>query len=126
MSEYKRWYEKNELIQKCVTSIEELPDTKKHQVATYLMDEIINKPPLVDMMAEDVYKMATSETRRRRWYDFDEVIRLFIELIRQVDEQTQKDIAIKSIKFVSDITIQPVKSIELQEPEENQYFKTGE
>ncbi len=98
-----RWYEKDELTSKFIEMFENLSDSNKRKTAIFLVDEIINKPPYKDMVSEDVFNAATSESQKRRWYDFDEVIRIFAELLKNLNEEAKKEIAVKAVLFMQDL-----------------------
>ncbi len=104
MSEtFKRWYDEDPVVGSCFEKLENLPVELKRQTANYLMEEIINKPPYSDMIADEVFDLATGESKKRRWYDFDEVVRIFIELIRHASPDTRRQVAIQAISFVEDL-----------------------
>lgn len=104
MSEqFQRWYEKDEVLTKCINTLETIEDKHKRQTATYLTEEIITKPPFSDLIPDEVFKMATGESSRRRWYDFDEVVRLFVELLRHAPVERQREIAVKAMIFINDL-----------------------
>lgn len=98
-----RWYEKDPVVSKCFEIMEQLDERKKRQTATFLMNEIISKPPYSQMLPEEIFQLITGETQKRRWYDFDEVSRIFAELIRHSPEEGKKEIAIKAITFIQDL-----------------------
>lgn len=100
---YKRWYEEDPVVTRCLTLLEGLDDSMKRQTATYIMDEIINKPPYTEMLPEEVFNLVLSETRKRRWYDFDEVTRIFIEMLRHSPSDIRRQISVQCIKFVEGI-----------------------
>ena len=100
---FKRWYDEDQVVTKCVVLLESLSDNVKRQTATYLMDEIINKPPYSEMMASDIFNLATGESRKRRWYDFDEVVRIFVELLRHSNAEIRKEMSILAITFIEDL-----------------------
>ena len=98
-----RWYDKDLVVSKCFEIMEKLDDRKKRQTATFLMNEIISRPPYLDMIPEEIFELATSEEKKRRWYDFDEVSRIFTELLRHSTDEIKKEIAIKAITFIEDL-----------------------
>ncbi len=100
---YVRWYDKDPIVSKCFKLIESLEDSKKHQVATFLMGSIIMQPPYSSMMPSKVSSLMSIEEPKRRWYDYDESIRLFIELIKNVSDDTKREIAIRAIGFIEDL-----------------------
>lgn len=100
---YSRWYEKDPVVSKCFEIMEQLDERKKRQTATFLMTEIISKQPYSDMIPEKIFELVTGEENKRRWYDFDEVSRIFAELIRHCPEETKKEVAIKAITFIQDL-----------------------
>lgn len=112
---FKRWYEEDAVVSACVQKIENLHESLKRQTANYLMEEIINKPPYSEMVADDIFKLATAESQRRRWYDYDEVIRLFVELLRHAPAPTRREIALKSISFIEDLGEQQDIDIDIPE-----------
>jgi len=119
----KRWYDEDPIVLKCITMLENLLDYQKRQTATFLMEEIINKPPFSEMMPEEVFNLATAEARKRRWYDFDEVTRIFIELIRHASNELKRETALKALAFMDDLSAgNSDKSIEITIPEEEMYL----
>ena len=100
---YVRWYDKDPVVSKCFEMMEKLDDRKKRQTATFLMNEIISKPPYSDMLPDEIFELATGESQKRRWYDFDEVSRIFTELIRHSSDEVKKEIAIKAVTFIQDL-----------------------
>lgn len=100
---FARWYEKDPDVAKCFEIMEHLDDRKKRQIATFLMNEIISRPPYTNMIPDEIFELATSEEQKRRWYDFDEVSRIFTELLRHSSDETKKEIAIKAITFIQDL-----------------------
>lgn len=118
----KRWYEKDAALNKCLLMLENLSESLKRKTATFLMEEIINQSPYSEMLPEEVYDLATGETQKRRWYDFDEVVRIFIELIRHTPEETQKETAIKAIQFIESLLPTENKSVEIVLNEEEKYL----
>lgn len=100
---FARWYEKDPVVAKCFEIMEHLDDRKKRQTATFLMNEIISKPPYSDMIPDEIFELATGEEKKRRWYDYDEVSRIFAELLRHLSDETKKEIAIKAITFIEDL-----------------------
>ncbi|MEI7474016.1 MAG: hypothetical protein WCK67_04490 [bacterium] len=99
----KRWYEEDPIVEKCVKSMETLPEVIKRQISSYLMEKIIEKPPFCDMLPDDVFKLATQEYRRRRWYDEDEILRIFVELLRHSPLETKRNLSQIAISFIEDL-----------------------
>lgn len=110
--DFKRWYDEDDLVSECVQTLEGIEDSYKRQTATFLMDEILTKPPFVDMMPNEIFSLITSEDRKRRWYDFDEVMRIFLELLRYSCDETRMQISKKAIKFVETLNFEKRKNIE--------------
>lgn len=100
---YKRWYEQDPVVEKCFEAAEKLDDKDKRRTATFLMNEIISKPPYSEMLPEEIFSLATGEQQKRRWYDFDEVFRIFAELVRHASPEVKKEIAIKAVSFIEDL-----------------------
>ncbi|MEI8390358.1 MAG: hypothetical protein WCG23_10805 [bacterium] len=100
---FTRWYEQDPVVAECFKIMEQLDDRKKRQTATFLMNEIISRPPFSEMIPDDIFKLATGEEQKRRWYDYDEVSRIFAELLRHSPDETKKEIAIKAITFIQDL-----------------------
>lgn len=98
-----RWYDKDPVVSRCFEIMENIDDRKKRQTATFLMDEIISSPPYADMLPETIFELATGEKEKRRWYDYDEVSRIFAELMRHSTDEGRKEIAIKAITFIEDL-----------------------
>lgn len=99
---FKRWYDVDPVVAKCVTLLENLPENLKRQTSSYLMEKIIEKPPFSEMLPEDVFKLATEEQRRRRWYDEDEILRIFVELLRHSPLETKRNLSLIAITFIED------------------------
>ncbi|OGI01632.1 MAG: hypothetical protein A2Y25_05685 [Candidatus Melainabacteria bacterium GWF2_37_15] len=93
---YQRWYDKDPIVSKCVSILENTAIVRQHRVAAFLMDEIIAQLP------DDIYEKVMTEQRKRRWYDFDEVCKIFMELLRHSSEETKKQISVKIITFLED------------------------
>jgi len=93
---YQRWYDKDPIVSKCVSILENTAIVRQHRVAAFLMDEIITQLP------DDIYEKVMTEERKRRWYDFDEVCKIFMELLKHSSEETKKQIAVKIITFLED------------------------
>jgi hypothetical protein len=102
-STYKRWYEEDTIVEKCLSLLENLEDSKKRQTSVFLMDEIINKDPYTEMIPDKIFGLATEETQKRRWYDFDQTVRIFVELLRHVSPEERNKIAILAISFIEDL-----------------------
>ena len=100
---FQRWYDKDSVVSKCINILENIDNTKKHQTANFLMNEIISKPPYNEMLPDNIYNLIMEEKRNRRWYDFDEISRIFMELLRYSSEKTRKKIAIKAVKYLEDM-----------------------
>ena len=116
--DFKRWYDEDAIVAKCVRLLENIQDTIKRQTATFLMDEIISKPPFSEMVPDDVINLVLSEGRRRRWYDFDEIIRIFMELLRHAPLEIKKEIAIKAVTFIEHLSLDKDKSIVIIDEED--------
>ncbi len=91
-----RWYDTDPVVSKCVSKLEKTDKNMQRRVAAFLVEEIIREH------SEDIYDKVMEEERKRRWYDFDEVCKIFMELLRHSSEQTRKDIAVKTIIFMED------------------------
>jgi hypothetical protein len=102
-NKFLRWYDKDPVVSKCFEIMENIDTKKKRQTATFLMDEIISKPPYSGMIPEKIFELATGEEKKRRWYDFDEVSRIFAELMRHSTDEVRKEISIKAITFIQDL-----------------------
>lgn len=98
-----RWYDEDEIVSKCVNLLQNLKNSDKRQTATFLMNEIITIPPFVDMLPDEVLNVINSEERRRRWYDFDETVRIFAELLRYSTPDARKKIATRALTFIEDM-----------------------
>ncbi|MEW5821488.1 MAG: hypothetical protein AB1782_14950 [Cyanobacteriota bacterium] len=95
-----RWYDRDGIVAKSMNLLQEIPDDLKRQVASYLVDDIINRKPYCDMFPIDTHYMILSEQRRRRWYDFDETIHIFVELLRHASEAQRVAISQMVIDFI--------------------------
>ncbi|MFH0703322.1 MAG: hypothetical protein V2B14_07310 [bacterium] len=121
---FSRWYDKNEIVSKCMEILGDVQDSLKRKTATYLMDEIIKKEKYINALPEDIYSRITSEIkRRRRWYDFEEIARIFVELLKHCPDEIQKEIAVKAITFIENLSLDKNKSIELKIAEEDYYIE---
>lgn len=115
---FQRWYDEDKILSKCILMLESAKDTIKHQTATFLMDKIITQPPYVDMLSHEIFDMVTSESRQRRWYDFDEVMKILMELLRHSSNEIRREIAVAAITFMEDLSLDKNKSIEIKISEE--------
>lgn len=103
MSDYKRWYDEDPVLAECVKLLENIGDSDKRKTATFLMDEIVSKSPYTEMLPEKILELVNSESRRRRWYDFDEVMRIFVELLNHAPLESKKKIAVLAVTFIQDL-----------------------
>lgn len=87
-----RWYDRVSSSSDTMNRLKNTPDSLKRQVSTYLINEIISKKPYIDMIPLDVHYLVLSENRRRRWYDFDECVRIFVELLRHCSESQKAEV----------------------------------
>lgn len=115
VEEFKRWYDLDPIVSKCVHSLESLDVGLKRQTAIYIVDEIINKPPYSEMLSDKVFELATTEDSRRRWYDFDEAVRIFIELLRHSSTDARRKIALQAVTFIEDLSESTGNSIALDD-----------
>jgi len=93
---FQRWYDADPVVSKCVRTLEQTDKIMQHRVAAFLAEEIISGH------SENIYDTVMDEQRKRRWYDFDEVCKIFMELLRHSPEESRKDIAVKTIIFMED------------------------
>lgn len=93
---FERWYDKDPVVARCVSMLEKTEKFKQHKVAAFLSEDIISSLP------DDIYDRVTGEHRKRRWYDFDEVCKIFMELLRHSSDEDRKQFAIKTITFMED------------------------
>lgn len=119
---YSRWYDQDDIVSKCVRLLETLPDPLKRQTATFIMDKIIDIPPFLHMPPEEVFKLATADDKKRRWYDFDEVVRIFLELLRYSDEEARRSISITAITFIEEMIMDKDKSIEITDKKDDEFW----
>lgn len=103
---FKRWYDVDRVVSTCIRMLENLDESQKNQTASFLMEKIIKQPPFSEMLPEDVFNLINKETRKRRWYDYNETTRIFVELLRQSPDENRKDIAIWAITFIEDLEIE--------------------
>lgn len=108
-----RWYDKDEAIASSMKTLENAPDKLKRQIATYLIEEVISRKPYCDMFPLDTHYLILSENRRRRWYDYDETVRIFIELLRHSSESQQKAVFNMVDAFITSL-------METYEPDEDE------
>ena len=101
--DFTRWYDEDKVVSRCISILKGLQDSLKRKTATFLMEQIINKPPYIDMLPEEILNTIMNEARSRRWYDFDEVVRIFMELLRHSSPETRRKIAIIAITFIEDL-----------------------
>ncbi len=100
LKNFQRWYDKDPVVSRCINILENIETREKHRTATFLTNEIILKQPYCSMLPEELYNLVMNEKRKRRWYDFDEILKIFMELLRHCPEASRKEIAVKAIKFL--------------------------
>lgn len=98
-----RWYDRDDVVAKSMEILQEIPDESKRLVASYLVEDIIQRKPYCDMFPLDTHYLILSENRRRRWYDFDETVRIFIELLRHTSDVQKRDICEMVLSFVDSL-----------------------
>jgi hypothetical protein len=106
-SQISRWYDQNQNVAKSMDLLENLPDTVKKRVAAYLIEDLITKKPYSDMLPIDVHYLVLSENRRRRWYDFDESVRIFVELLRHSSDTQKNEICEMVMAFLNKLLENP-------------------
>lgn len=100
IQDFQRWYDQDPLVSRCIAILENIETRRKHRTATFLTNEIILKDPYCKMLPEDLYNLVMKEQRKRRWYDFDEILKIFMELLRHSPDDTRREIAVKAVKFL--------------------------
>ena len=98
-----RWYDRDDTVSKSMNMLNKIPDSLKRQVATFLVEDIINRKPYKDMFTLDTHYLILSEDRRNRWYDFDETIHIFVELLRHTSDDRKKELADLVIDFITSL-----------------------
>ena len=106
-----RWYDQDKILSKCVSLLYSLPDPLKRQTSTFLMNEIIDKQPYINMINEEIYTIVTSEGNKNRWYDHDEVTRIFMELLKNASDDSKKEISLKAITYMEDLISNQVNEV---------------
>lgn len=99
-----RWYDKNDNVSESMKRLQNLPDETKRQVATYLIEEVISRKPYCDMLPLDTHYLILSEDRRRRWYDLDEILHIFVELLRHTSDEQKLALSEMVDQFVATIS----------------------
>lgn len=103
VKEFQRWYDKDPVVSKCVNLLENIETVKKHRTATFLTNKIILRPPYSSMLPEDLYNLVMEEQRKRRWYDFDEILKIFMELLKNAPEEARREIATRAVVFLETV-----------------------
>lgn len=98
-----RWYDRDEIVSQSMNLLKDVPDSLKRQVATYLVEEIIARKPYIDMLPFDTHYLILSENRRRRWYDYDETVRIFVELLRHTSDDQKRVVCLLVLSFVESL-----------------------
>ena len=112
MERQRRWYEKDKVVHNCANKLEKLEPHFQRQVSSYIMDELLNTPPYITMLEEQIIKLATNEsTPKRRWYDFSQTVHIFMELLKNLSEEKARKICIQVITFIEDLAPTSQKSI---------------
>jgi len=99
-----RWYDRDDKVSKSMNILKNIPDDSKRQITTYLVEEIITRKPYCDMFPLDAHFLILSEQRRRRWYDFDEALHIFVELLRHSSDAQKIEISEMVLNFVKTIS----------------------
>ncbi len=100
LQDFQRWYDQDPIVSRCIAILENIETSKKRKTATFLTNEIILKPPYRDMLPEELYNLVMEERRKRRWYDFDEVLKIFMELLKHSSDTIKREIAVKAMSFL--------------------------
>lgn len=100
LKDFQRWYDKDPVVSRCVHTLENIENRRKRRTATFLTNEIILQDPYCAMLPEDLYELVMRERRTRRWYDFDEILKIFMELLKHCPDNTKREIAVKAMKFL--------------------------
>lgn len=99
-----RWYDRNDNVSESMKKLQHLPDSIKRQIATYLIEDVISRKPYCDMLPLDTHYLILSEDRRRRWYDLDEILHIYVELLRHTSEEQKIALSDMLDQFVSTIS----------------------
>ncbi|MDD3593724.1 MAG: hypothetical protein PHX18_03750 [Candidatus Gastranaerophilales bacterium] len=81
-----RWYEINSMVNVLFSLFEKADDEEKKSVISFMTQELINLRPYDKLDVASVFKMATGEQARNRWYDKDESVRIFVELLKNLSD----------------------------------------
>ncbi len=98
---YKRWYDHDPLLLEVVELLKNYQDELKEHAQVFLtkIEEKVSKEAL-----EKFYEMV-KPVNGNRWYDYDPVISMTVELLRVVPPDVQRACAEHFIKALKDIGV---------------------
>jgi len=94
----KRWYEKNEILQQLMIALENTDSDTQNDIANDIIQLVINKQYNFDDFIHALNNQSPSV--KNRWYDKNETLHSAIEMLKNIDENEQKELFIEILETI--------------------------
>ena len=87
---YKRWYDKNEILKQIMETLERSDFDTRNEIANDIIQIIVDRQYDIDKFIHVINDQSVSA--KKRWYDEDETMRSAVEMIKSVDEKEKSEL----------------------------------
>lgn len=87
---FKRWYDKDIILQKIVSLLENIDDEAQNDIANDIIQLIIDKQYDADEFIRVISSRVPSP--ENRWYDKNETLHAAVEMLQNTDEYEKKEL----------------------------------
>ena len=98
---YKRWYDKNEILKQIMETLEKADSVMRNDIADDIIQLIIDKQYDIDNFIQVIN--SKSPSKRNRWYDEDETMHSAVEMLKSVDENEKKELFKEILTTILDL-----------------------
>lgn len=87
---FKRWYDKDIILQKIVSLLENLDEETQNDIANDIIQLIIDK----QYDSDEFIRIINAKTlpAENRWYDKNETVQAAVEMLKDTDEYERKEL----------------------------------
>jgi hypothetical protein len=90
MQQYKRWYDKNEILKQIMELLESSDPDTRNDIANDIIQLIVNKQYDVDTFIQAINEQNLPS--RNRWYDKDETMHSAVEMLKNIEESEKNEL----------------------------------
>ena len=98
---YKRWYDKNEILKQIMEMLEKADPEMRNDIADDIIQLIIDKQYNVDNFIQVINHQIPS--KRTRWYDEDETMYSVVEMLKNVGENEKNELYKEILTTILDL-----------------------